>query len=110
MSEAASLRVCVAFAQPRFQRLVHLQLPQGSRLIDAVQASGLLRDFPEIAQSPLRLGVFGRERAQSELLGDGDRVEIYRPLQADPKEARRQRAERRPLRRKTITRSPGPSE
>jgi len=105
----AGLRVCVVYALAQFQRLVNVELPPGSTLMNAVEASGLLQDFPEILHNPLRLGVFGRERALDEQLQNGDRVEIYRPLQADPKEARRQRAERRPLRRKTITRRQNPS-
>lgn len=67
-------------------------MPAGSTVADAVRASGLLREFREIAFDDNRLGIFGRLVRTSEILRDGDRVEIYRSLAADPKEARRRRA------------------
>ncbi|MGH8313045.1 MAG: RnfH family protein, partial [Gammaproteobacteria bacterium] len=57
-----------------------------------VQLSGLQQKYPEIAATACRLGIFGRAVVPQQLLRDGDRVEIYRPLQVDPKQARRKRA------------------
>jgi putative ubiquitin-RnfH superfamily antitoxin RatB of RatAB toxin-antitoxin module len=92
MSEAP-MSVEVVFAQPGRQILRRVSLPAGSTVSDAVRASGLLGEFPEI--DPTRLGIYGKPVASSVRLHDGDRVEIYRPLKADPKELRLARARRR---------------
>lgn len=89
------MRVEVVYARPDDQRLVALELPAGSRAIDAVRASGLAEAFPEIDPATAPLGVFGRACPHGRVLRPGDRVEIHRPLQVDPKEARRLRARRR---------------
>ncbi|MGH8562223.1 MAG: RnfH family protein [Nevskiales bacterium] len=86
------LRVEVAYARPERQVLIPLEVPPGTTLIEAVRQSGILREFPELELAGATLGVFGKVKAGTEILGDGDRVEIYRPLLADPKEARRRRA------------------
>jgi putative ubiquitin-RnfH superfamily antitoxin RatB of RatAB toxin-antitoxin module len=62
-------------------------------LRDAVKSSSILQHFPEIDVEACDLGVFGKAVAPTYELSDGDRIEIYRPLVADPKEIRRQRAE-----------------
>ena len=64
----------------------------GTTLRQAVEASGLARDFPEVTGKALDVGVFGRRRDPDAVVQPGDRVEIYRPLLADPKELRRARA------------------
>jgi uncharacterized protein len=86
------LKVRVVYLAPgvNFDRL--LSLPPGSRAIDAIEASGLLAAHPELSSS-LSVGVFGQACAPDHPLRDGDRVEVYRPLTVDPKEARRVRAE-----------------
>jgi len=66
-------------------------LPAGATLIDALRASGVLERRPHIDLSRQAVGIWGRIRALDTPLKDGDRVEIYRPLQVDPKEARRRR-------------------
>jgi uncharacterized protein len=84
-----SLRVEVVYcAAPGHTDLVQLQLPAGATLDDALQASGLPQRH---ALAGLSVGVWGRVQAPAAPLRDGDRVEVYRPLQVDPKEARRQR-------------------
>ena len=84
---AADLRVEVAYSPaPGVVNRVALRLPTGSTVGDA-----LSRAFPEVALEGLVTGVWGKQRALSDMLRDQDRVEIYRPLQVDPKEARRQR-------------------
>jgi uncharacterized protein len=86
------MEIEVACATPQKQRVVRLDLPPGSTVGQAVERSGLLREFPGIAPESCKLGVFGRPRKAGDLLQPGDRVEIYRPLIADPKQARRARA------------------
>jgi len=85
-----SIRVEVVYALPQRQERVLLTLPSGSTALDAVQASGLLRQLPRGELG--RIGVWGRPVTPETRLRDRDRVEIYRPLIADPKESRRERA------------------
>ncbi|QEL56177.1 RnfH family protein [Chromobacterium paludis] len=87
------LNVEVAYAMPDKQWLRALALPAGASALDAVRASGILPECPELDESALKLGIFGKVAKPDALLREGDRVEIYRPLLADPKEVRRQRAE-----------------
>lgn len=89
------MRVEVAYARPDRQRLVTVELAAGATARDAVRASGLVDEFPEIDMEQAPLGVFGRASTGDTVLRAGDRVEIYRPLQVDPKEARRKRAGKR---------------
>ena len=85
------MRVEVVYcAAPGQTDLVQLQLPPGATLADALRASGLLQRH-SLETEGLSAGVWGRIQALDGLLRDRDRVEIYRPLQVDPKEARRQR-------------------
>ncbi len=88
----STLRIEVVYALPLRQRVIELILPAPCTVEQAIRASGILREFPEIDLACQPLGVFGRRVALTDRLGDGDRVEIYRPLVADPKEARRRRA------------------
>ena len=86
----ALLRVEVIWGPaPHDVRLVSLMLPAGSTAAQALEASGLLLEFPELADAPM--GVWGRACARGHLLRDLDRVELYRGLVVDPKEARRLR-------------------
>jgi putative ubiquitin-RnfH superfamily antitoxin RatB of RatAB toxin-antitoxin module len=87
-----SIRVEVAYASAQRQTLRKLTLPEGSRVLDALEASGLALEFPEIDLAVHRVGIYGRRVRLDQLLRDLDRVEILRPLSADPKEARRARA------------------
>jgi putative ubiquitin-RnfH superfamily antitoxin RatB of RatAB toxin-antitoxin module len=89
---AARLRVEVAVAWPELQVIVPLELPLGSTLADAIDRSGLRQRFPSLEIDSGRVGVFAEKRALGDLLADGDRVEIYRPLKIDPKDARRKAA------------------
>jgi len=86
----AMLRVEVTWAPaPHDVRRIRLSLPAGSTAAQALAASGLLADFPELAHAPM--GVWGRACTPDQLLRDLDRVELYRSLTVDPKEARRLR-------------------
>lgn len=91
----ASLRIDVAYALPERQEVVRVVLPPGTTVREAVQASGLAARHPEIDLSKQVFGVFGKRAPPDTVVEDGDRVEIYRPLTADPKLARRRRALRK---------------
>jgi len=85
----------VAYAKPEQQEIVALKMPEGTTAGQAILASGLLNRFPEIDGADLKVGIFGSVCKLDRPLRQGDRVEIYRPLIHDPKEARRQRAAKR---------------
>ncbi len=89
---AAKILVEVVYALPQRQLLRRVTLEQGSRVGDALAASGLLEEFPEIVSAPLPLGIYGASVQPGAVLRHRDRVEIYRPLRVDPKEIRRRRA------------------
>jgi putative ubiquitin-RnfH superfamily antitoxin RatB of RatAB toxin-antitoxin module len=89
MPDSISVEVVCATAERQLLRKV--TLPAGSRVIEAVEQSGILQAMPEVAFDPSRLGVFSRRVLPDDTLRDGDRVEIYRPLTFDPKDARRRR-------------------
>jgi putative ubiquitin-RnfH superfamily antitoxin RatB of RatAB toxin-antitoxin module len=91
-TSTATLTVEVVFALPETQDAVTLRLPSGATLREAVLRSGLLERHPEIDLAVQKLGVFGAPAGLDRPLADGDRVEIYRALAMDPKEARRRRA------------------
>lgn len=96
----ALLQVSVAYSPgPRQVEQVALRLPAGSTLGDAVQASGLVERHGLAPGGALHAGLWGKARPLDTLLREGDRVEIYRGLQVDPKEARRLRY-RKPTPRK----------
>jgi putative ubiquitin-RnfH superfamily antitoxin RatB of RatAB toxin-antitoxin module len=88
----ATLSVEVVYALPGAEDAVTLRLAPGATLRDAVLRSGMLERHPEIDLAAQKLGIFGKTAAADRLLADGDRVEIYRALAMDPKEARRRRA------------------
>jgi uncharacterized protein len=90
MNAAATVSVIVACSPAAGQvQQVGLVLPAGSTVSDALRASGLLQRYPQLQGLPA--GVWGRKQEPDVLLRDDDRVEIYRPLLCDPKEARRLR-------------------
>ena len=86
------IRIEVVYALPTQQALVKLRLPVQSTVSAAIEASGLLQRFPEIDLKKNKIGVFAKLVKPDAILRDQDRVEIYRPLIADPKEVRRKRA------------------
>jgi len=90
------LRIEVAYALREEQVLLELEMAGGATARQAVERSGILQRFPEIDLARAGLGIFGRVVSPDTPLRDGDRVEIYRPLVADPKQARHARAGRPP--------------
>jgi len=88
------MRVEVAYAKPDVQVLLEQDVPEGATVEEAIRLSGILERFPEIDLSTQKVGVFGKVTPLTKTLQERDRVEIYRPLIADPKAARRQRAKK----------------
>ena len=86
------IKVEVAFAKEREQALLAFEGDQGLTVRQAIEGSGILRQFPEIDLCVNKVGVFGKLAKLDQPLESGDRVEIYRPLIADPKETRKKRA------------------
>lgn len=86
----------VIYANPEQQAIVTLSMPEGATVEAAIKASGLLERFPDIAMPELNAGIFGEVCKLDQPVSEADRIEIYRPLVHDPKEARRQRALKRP--------------
>lgn len=86
------MKVEVIYAVPEKAELVKLDLPEGSTLLQAIEASGLLAKHPEIDVKKNKFGIYAKLAKADAVLREKDRVEIYRPLIADPKEVRKQRA------------------
>lgn len=86
------ISVEVVYALPNKQEIFSVKLPEGGTARQAVEASGVLQKYPEIDLAKNKLGVFAKLTKPDAALRHRDRVEIYRPLIADPKEVRKQRA------------------
>jgi putative ubiquitin-RnfH superfamily antitoxin RatB of RatAB toxin-antitoxin module len=82
----------VAYATPQDQAVLRVELPAGSTVSEAIERSGIGARFPGLFVDPAAVGIFSRKVSLDQVLRNGDRVEIYRPLIADPKEVRRRRA------------------
>ncbi len=89
---AESIQVEVAYAESTRQLVIALDLPAGSTVAQAIEASTLLQQFPDIDLTRQKVGIFSQLCALDKPLQSGDRVEIYRPLKQDPMAARRARA------------------
>lgn len=81
------------YALPDEQRLFSQAVPEGATVAQAIKLCGILEKYPEIDLTTSKLGIFGKLAQPDTVLRDRDRIEIYRPLLADPKEVRRKRAE-----------------
>jgi putative ubiquitin-RnfH superfamily antitoxin RatB of RatAB toxin-antitoxin module len=101
MADGEFIDIEVAYAEPGEQLVVALRVCAGISAGEAVRQSGLAERFPNIDVNKLSVGVFGVRVAPCAPLAHGDRVEIYRPLQVDPKQARRNRAARSRERQKS---------
>jgi len=82
----------VVYAKPEQQAVIALKMAKTATVEQAIKASGILARFPEIDLTVNKVGIFAKTCTLEQVLSQGDRVEIYRPLLHDPKEARRQRA------------------
>lgn len=97
MADPGLIEVEVAYALPRRQLVLRVSVAEGASALEAARASAIDRQFPELVlDENCRLGIYGQAVAASHVLRAGDRVEIYRPLLADPRERRRARARRAP--------------
>lgn len=94
MAHGTDICVEVVYARPESQQLLTVVVPAGCTAIEAIRLSGLIEQFPGQNLPHAPLGIFGRRVPPSTVLKAGDRVEIYRPLIASPKAARRRRAAR----------------
>ena len=92
MANAETIPVEVVYALPDRQVILALQVLADANIVDVIEQSGLLEQFPEIDLGKNKVGVFGKLGKLTDTLHAGDRVGIYRPLIADPKEVRKQRA------------------
>ena len=92
VDESTPLKIAVAYSPAAGRvELVNLSLAAGATVLQALRESGFLERYPAINLATHKLGVWGQLREPQDVLRDGDRVEVYRPLKVDPKEARRLR-------------------
>lgn len=87
------IQVEVIYALPHEQKLLKVEVPQGTTLEGAIEISGILNKYPDIDLSSNKVGIFSKLSKLDVVVRDKDRIEIFRPLIADPKEVRRKRAE-----------------
>jgi putative ubiquitin-RnfH superfamily antitoxin RatB of RatAB toxin-antitoxin module len=92
MAENRKILVEIAYAKRDEQVIIPLEVEAGTTLEQAIKLSGVLEQYPEIDLAQNKTGIFGKIAKADTELREKDRVEIYRPLIADPKESRRKRA------------------
>lgn len=92
MATPDTFTVEVIYPLPHEQLLMKVRVPTGSSIRDGIQASGILTHYPELNLETLEAGIFGKLAKLDTPLRERDRIEIYRPLIADPKAVRKQRA------------------
>jgi putative ubiquitin-RnfH superfamily antitoxin RatB of RatAB toxin-antitoxin module len=91
---SSAINVEVVYGRPDKQTLLSLKVALNSTVLQAIEASGITKLYTEIDLQENKVGVWNRTCKLSDILLEGDRVEIYRPLVADPKEVRKRRAEK----------------
>ncbi|WP_221801134.1 RnfH family protein [Oceanobacter mangrovi] len=90
---AEQISVEVAYALPEKQKVMAVSVPEGCSVLEAARLSGIVAEFPGLELETAKMGIFGKAvRNLDEVVRDGDRIEIYRPLLIDPKQARANRA------------------
>lgn len=87
------INIEVVYALPHEQILLKLRMPQHTTVAEAIKLSGVMEKYPDIDLGRNKLGIYGKLARADAVLRDKDRIEVYRPLLADPKEVRRKRAE-----------------
>lgn len=92
MAMNKKITVEVAYASPDLQRIFALEVEAGMTVEAVIAVSGVMTVFPEIDLSTQKVGIFSKECKLTDVVKAGDRIEIYRPLTIDPKDARRKRA------------------
>lgn len=93
MENAEHLQIEVAYALPDEQLILEVEVPTDCTVEEAIKRSGILERYPQIDLGSDKVGIFGKMCKLNASLNDKDRIEIYRPLIADPKESRRQKAD-----------------
>lgn len=88
----AKINIEIAYAFPDYFYLKSFEIEEGTMIQNAILQSGILQQFTDIDLRENKIGIFSRPVKLTDILQDGDRIEIYRPLLADPKEIRRKRA------------------
>lgn len=91
MVNAKKINIEVAYADSLKQHIVNVQLDNGSTIEQAIDCSGILMLFPDINLMRQKVGIFSKQKKLTDIVKEGDRVEIYRTLTMDPKEARKKR-------------------
>ena len=94
MESSENINIEVAYGTSHETVLLTVTVPGDSTIRQGIEISGILEKFPEIDLDQNKVGIFSKLKSLDETLKEGDRIEIYRPLIADPREARRNRAER----------------
>ena len=92
MAEPAELQVYVTYAKAQEEFIRPLRVAPGTTVGQAIELSGVLASYPEINLVTQPVGIYGKKKTLDTLLRDRERIEIYRPLVADPKDSRRKRA------------------
>ncbi len=92
MAATDNIRIEVVYPLPHEQLVMAAQVPSDATIRDGIQASGILERYTELSMDTLEAGIFGKLAKLDAPLHDRDRIEIYRPLIADPKAVRKQRA------------------
>lgn len=92
MSEDQKISVEIAYALPDRQAIVPVEVSPGATALEAAEQSGIVDRFEGLSLEGAKLGIFGKAVPNTHVMSAGERVEIYRPLQADPKEVRKARA------------------
>jgi putative ubiquitin-RnfH superfamily antitoxin RatB of RatAB toxin-antitoxin module len=88
------IKVEVAYADTKQQRILSVLVDEGSTIEKVIDCSGILEIFTDIDLSKQKVGIFSQQKKLDDRVQEGDRVEIYRPLTLDPKEARKRRAKK----------------
>jgi hypothetical protein len=91
-SEAEALQVYVVYATPKDEFIHPMRVAPGTTIGQAIEGSGVLARFPEINLVTQPVGIYGKKKTLDTVLRERDRIELYRPLLADPKDTRRKRA------------------
>ncbi len=99
MASNKKIKIEVAYATPSLQRILEIEVNEDCTIQDAIDQSGILQVFPEIDLNTQKVGIFGNQKKLTDILKENDRIEIYRPLVMDPKDARRKRAYRPAIKR-----------
>lgn len=94
---AKKILVEVAYATPSLQKIISFEVEEGCTLETVIDRSGITEIFPEIDLTKQKVGIFSKTKKLNDKVKEGDRIEIYRALTIDPKEARRKRAKENPL-------------